>query len=272
MSEVVNEALLEMYFLQALIEDYSKKYGVKFLKLLKPSPQNETWVGFDQGWVHTSLSMSELYEELKENIRSVSIVSKHLFLGFFLQFKIVDRIKKSSSLMPSGYRTPYYRSELSLKPNERTGLSQHETLLILSRIKNANVFYACGMLFEINQIYSKPDIADLRMVPINTAPVGWNTNERHFITFQAPNDPGPWWCSKPSEGVSYSVDQWFSKDIGIGPKPMNAEEIRALIIEAAATLENQYVQKENLGQMDLFSQEKEGSLPESFTLIEFQRE
>lgn len=271
MGDVVNEALLEMYFLKALVDYYSNQYGIRYLKLLKPSPQNEVWVGFDQAWVNTSVSTAELYNELKEAIRVKNTTVNSLYLGFFLQFKMVDKITRKSSYMPKGYNTPYYRSELSLNPNERTRLSQHDTLLRLNSIKNANVSYACGMLFDIDAIYSEPNIADLRIVPISSAPNGWNTNERHFITFQNKCDNNPLWCSEPVKGLSYSVEQWLSSNFDYGPKLLEAKQIMELIKDTDQIINKQLRKDSDTEQINLFN-EKYKNLPESMTIIEFEKD
>ncbi len=269
--DVINEALLEMYFLQALVEYYSKLYGIKYLRLLKPSPQNEVWVGFDQAWVNTLVSTDELYNELKEAIRSKSTTANSLYVGFFLQFKMVDKITRKSKHMPTGYATPYYRSELSLKPNERTGLSQHETLLRLSDLKNASVSYACGMLFDIDDIYSKPDISDLRLVPISSAPNGWSTNQRHFITFKTKCDNNPLWCSEPVKGISYSVEQWFAPNSDYGPKIVEAEQILDLIRDTDQVINKRVRKSSFTEQINIFNEENYENLPESMTIIEFKK-
>lgn len=238
------------------------------------SPQSEAWVGFDQGWVNTSLTTENLYLELKESIRKKDKEIKSLYLGLFLQFKIVDVIRRKSRHMPNGYLTPYFRSELSLKPNERTGLSQHETLLVLNSIQNAQVLYACGMLFDISDVYSKPDINNLRLVPISSAPTGWNTNERHFITFQTQNDNNPLWCSKPSQGIAFGVQEW-SKNQDYGPRFLTDEQLLALIQSSSNAIENHSKGELLTEQIDFFDHEfpedVTASLPESFTIIEFRR-
>ena len=58
---MVTEALLEMHYLKSMVNLFSNTFGRKFLKLLKPSPQNESWVGFDQGWVSTDQDVSVFF-------------------------------------------------------------------------------------------------------------------------------------------------------------------------------------------------------------------
>lgn len=236
MPEIVNEALLEMHFHSALVEKFSETYGAKFLKLLKPSPQQEAWIGFDQGWARTSLTSHELFQELKETIKNSSTSAKDFYFGFFLQFKIVDKMVRSSSLKPKLYTTPYYRSKLSLRVNPTTGLSQHETLLRLSQIKGASVNYACGMLFDIADIWEKPDFAKLRFVDIIASPKGWASSERHFIAFQSPDDPSPLWCSDPVRGRGMSLDEWAFKQEDRSPRRMTGKEVLKLINDSISAM------------------------------------
>jgi hypothetical protein len=46
----ITEALLEMHFHRAMVECFSRVFGARFLRLLKPSSQREVWIDFDQGW------------------------------------------------------------------------------------------------------------------------------------------------------------------------------------------------------------------------------
>jgi hypothetical protein len=224
MSEIVTEALLEMHFHSALVNHFKTKYGGKFLRLLKPSPQQEAWVGFDQGYARTSLTTRELFSELRGAIQNSSTKVKKFYFGFFMQFKCVDRIVRRSRLMPPHYDPPYYRSPLSLYPNKSTDLSQHETLLRLNGVLGATVQYACAMLFDPEDIWDKPDLNKLRLVDISTAPPGWATNQQHFITFQTENDPSPFWCSEPVQGRSISFYNWAEPQAE-NIRPIGSEEI-----------------------------------------------
>lgn len=169
MSEVLTEALMEMHFHYAIKDMFESVFGARFLRLLKPSQQREAWVGFDQGWVRTSVSSTEFYNDLKDKIRAEA-AEENFYLGYFFQFKIVNKIRRSSSIKPPTYTVPYYRVELSLGANQTTGLSQHETLLRLSNIRSAQVYYACPMIFNLDEIYNEPDLNKLAMVPISSSP------------------------------------------------------------------------------------------------------
>ncbi|WCN39173.1 hypothetical protein [Aneurinibacillus uraniidurans] len=197
MSDAITEALLEMHFHKAIVESFKTCFGPGFLRMLKPSPRKEGWVGFDQGWARTALSTDDLLDELTSTIANNKHSINKFYSGYFMQFKLVKKMTNKNSHSPKGYRTPYYRSEISLKPKKTTGLSQHETLLRLKSIKNTYVCYACPMLFDINEIYEEPDLDKLQIVPIDTAPSGWATGTKHHITFQTPDDTSPLWCSNP---------------------------------------------------------------------------
>lgn len=211
MSNSLPESLLEMHFHSALIQHYVDTYKAKFLKLYKPVPQKEAWVGFDQGWTRSDLTEAELFEELKGTIQSSGTVINKFYLGEFLQFKVVEVMRRRSKNMPQVFTTPYYRSELSLKPNKSTRISQHETLLRLHNVRNAIVLYACCMVFSQEELWEIPDLNKLRFVDIASAPSGWTTNEAHYILFKTMTDPNPLWCSEPTEGRSYGIDDLFEQ-------------------------------------------------------------
>src|SRR5258705_6436253 len=106
MSDWLPESLLEMHFHSALIQHYAKKFGAKFLRLYKPVPQKEAWLGFDQGWTRSNLTEEELFEALKGVIKASATSMPKFFLGEFLQFKVVDTLTRGSHKTPAGYSTP----------------------------------------------------------------------------------------------------------------------------------------------------------------------
>ncbi len=228
MSDYISEALLEMHFHGALKELFQRYYGARILKLYKPTPQQEKWVGFDQAWVKTDLSHQQLETELRGAISNQSTTINSFYLGFFLQFKKISIITRRSYLIPTNIGTPYYRSELYLEPNRVTLLSQHEVLKRLSLIQNASVYYACAMVFDLMDIYEKPDVEKLKMVPVNTAPQNLNASQRHFILFQN-QDSIPIWCSEPQEGNVFSFKQWATGKAPDSPKKQSGEEILEMI-------------------------------------------
>ena len=266
MSERVNEALLEMYFLPALVDNFSRIYGARFLKLYKPSQQHEAWVGFDQGWARSTIADEDFLSELSTAIDKNEASINNFYLGYFLQFKKVYVIKRKYKYYPSNFNTPFFRSKLSLKPNKTTSLSQHETLLRLQNVNNACVYYACPMFFNANDIYNSPDINNLRLVPISSAPDGWQDYENHFICFQSQNEQ-PVWLSEPTPGKSYSFKEWAHGEIEDSPGKLTGEQIYKLIIDILESL------KKPMGTLLFKSKDKRyiQYLPESMTIIKFKK-
>lgn len=231
------ESLLKMHFHRAIIKNYEKRFGVKFLRLLKPSPQKEAWVGFDQGWTKSDLPEQELFKQLSSAISTSKTKLSKFYFGEFLQFKTVQEITRKSSNLPSGFSTPYYRSALSLKPNKTSHISQHETLCRLTKIKGASVYYACAMIFNQDELWNKPNLKLLRFVDVMTAPSGWLTNEQHYLAFQSPTTSVPMWCSDPVEGRAFSEEErWQSENL---PIQLYGEQVISLIDSVAEIFSNQ---------------------------------
>lgn len=266
---MITEALLEMHFFRALVDLFRTVFGANFLRLLKPSPQREAWVGFDQGWARTLLSTQQLFSQLQAGIQNQVNAVTGFYFGFFLQFKVIDRMVRRSALMPGQYTPPYLRAELSLKPNSTTGLSQHETLLRLSGIQGASVEYACPMLFDIADILEEPELTDVRFVPISTAPPGWATNQRHFITFQQETDPNPYWQSEPIRTISYSAKEWADPGREHGPRKLSGTEVENLIHSSIAEI-RRAVGKREIRLEDDRKDLVTAILPSCFTLIEME--
>ena len=154
MSYAVIEALLEAYYTRALADLLAEVYGAKVLRFLKPSTNKEVFVGFDQGWIKTSLTEDELEKQLKKAV-TTGENSEQIYVAFFLQFKVADLLSIRSKYCPSAIVPPYHRAELSLYPSDTTGISQHETLrrLQLALGSKADVSYACGLLSDADDVY-----------------------------------------------------------------------------------------------------------------------
>jgi hypothetical protein len=193
---MIHEALLEMHYHHSMVTLFNETFGVEMFRILKPSQQDERWVGFDQGWVRTSEDTGTFIRMLHDAVQKGPPFEK-LYLGYFLQFKVVELFSRSSRYKPDDFSVPYLRSELSLFPDITTGISQHETLKRLSTIPTALVYYACPMLFNDSDLYREADLSGLRLVKVDSSPHGWTTNERHFIVFQQWDDPSPRWHSEP---------------------------------------------------------------------------
>ncbi len=269
---MITEALIEMHFHRTIVEHFRSLYGASFLQLLKPSQQKEAWVGFDQGWINISIPLNDFFDRLKTSIRSNTNEIDHFYIGYFLQFKQVDRMVRRSKYAPYDYEAPYLRVELSLDRNEQTGLSQHGTLLRLSNINSASVCYSCGMLFDIDTIYEAPNLDQLQCVDLRTAPDLWQDDERHFITFRNEIDPTPQWCSDPVPGKSLSFKQWASPESMFGPKKMTAKQLLNLIHKTSETIVNAQEDIVKKVTWRMIPEKKALSyIPPSFTIIELKR-
>jgi hypothetical protein len=220
----IAEALLEMHYYQAFRELVRDHLGREVLRILKPSTNEEAFLGFDQGFVRCTVSAAALQRQLREAIAATANTVPTMYVGYFLQYKCAENLVRRSKTMPAGFNVPYFRFELSLAPSRSSSVSQHETLLRLQQIRNADVSYACPMLFTEDDLHRNPDLNDVRVVSLSTAPSGYSTNERHFVAFQEKFDPEPVWCSDPTPGKSLSLPEWFRS---LHLEPMNPEEFLA---------------------------------------------
>jgi hypothetical protein len=265
MSDEITEALLEMHFHEALWKYFAKKIKKKFVKLYKPSARREVWLGFDQAWVRTVLSIDNFIDQLQGSIQE-NQPSPKFFIGYFLQFKRVEIINNNRNIIPI-FSSPYYRSKLSLNVNKRTGISQHETLLKLSNLPKANVYYVCPMVFNYDEILEEPDINKLRFVDIRSAPSGWNTNSQHYIAFQRLDDLESYWFSKPETSKCLNIDQWSENNVGI--TTLNHYEVIDYIQKLSHQISEIFTHKEQLRLTDEYLENKY-YLPECWSIMEFE--
>lgn len=212
MTQEVTESLLEMHYHRAFVKLFEDFFGRRVLRIIKPSTRSEAFLGFDQAWVKTPLPLNTFTAELRRAINTgATSLGGQSFLGYFMQFKRVDRMAKGSRKLPPSIRAPYLRAEIDLRRNKQTGRSQHETLTRLNAIIGADVHYACPMLLDADQIYDEPDLDTLRLVPVASAPTGFNTNESHHIVFQDENSPDWFWCSEPQAATVLRPLQWLQQ-------------------------------------------------------------
>lgn len=276
--EFLTETLLEMHYHRALVGLFESAFGKRFLRMIKPSTNKEVFLGFDQGWVRTEIDASGFLDDLRGRERDKAAKNaldgiakglqsavaegrgrgvQGLYFGYFLQFKCVQqmtRITGDAKKIP-GLSRPYFRVELALKPNASTGISQHETLLRLSKIDRTDVNYACPMIFELEEIWEEPDLGKLRIVPVASAPPGYATNERHYIVFATPDDGSPKWISDPVDGAARSPAEWV---VGIQAADRRLLDAHALLEWLAAV----YSALHELGEGP--------TLPTSLTILEFE--
>lgn len=201
---MVSEALLEMHYHRALVELFKEIHGASYLHMIKPTPQREKYLGFDQAWMPLEFDENDVIDLLDD---PGELDRELIFLGYILQFKRPKVLVRSSSRKPPHYHTPYVRFELDLGSKSDTRLSQHELLVCLSRFCHAHVSYVCPMLFDKLDVFSEPDIQDLRFVEVSSAPL-FNRGETHCITFQSDSDYLPYWMSEPRRSESFGVRDW----------------------------------------------------------------
>jgi hypothetical protein len=205
----ISESLLEMHYFRLLMRRYKKMLG-RDIRVFKPATTAEHWYGFDQAYFTANTTKPQTISDLKRFIQSGAAPSFTSFRAFCLQFKVVEKMRVRSAYSPSGWKAPYFRSEVDLKPNDNTGISQHETLRRLSGVAGASITYVCPMIFDENDVLRRPKFTDLQFVDISSAPTGLSAPERHFIAFQQTTS-SPTWCSEPVAGTRLNSDQVFKK-------------------------------------------------------------
>ncbi|MBN5151528.1 hypothetical protein JY458_11175 [Stenotrophomonas maltophilia] len=99
MNVSINETVLEMHYHHALMDLFRSVFGVGTsgkISFYKYSPQKECFVGFDQAWVMTEVSDEKLFEDLKHAAQSDSYKLNGRYVGYFLQYKVVQRMVRHS--------------------------------------------------------------------------------------------------------------------------------------------------------------------------------
>lgn len=206
----INETVLEMHYHQALMELFRSTFGVGTtgkISFYKYSPQKECFIGFDQAWVMTDLSDDKLFRDLKEAAQNNSYKLDERYVGYFLQYKVVQRMTRHSKKNPPPVKSAQFgRAKISSHANLRTGQSQHELLFNLCKNKNALTYYACPAIFDKADLYSKNiDLSTLHLVDVASCPSDFTDHKKHHIFFDLPSMK-PTWCSDPVEGLSVSPE------------------------------------------------------------------
>jgi len=204
----INETVLEMHYHKALMDLFRTTFGVGpggQINFFKYSPQKECFVGFDQAYVMTDLGVDDFFNILQQSAMSNNYNFREVFIGYFLQFKVVKPMQKLSRYTPRQvFNRPYYRVDLDTQKNAYTGLSQHELLFNLSMNRGAMVYYACPMLFERSDLYEvNVDLEKLRLADLQSCPGSYSDNDNHYIFFNDPADD-PIWRSEPVIGKAIS--------------------------------------------------------------------
>lgn len=208
----VNEAMLELHFHEPLRQVMETTFGLSVHRLLKPSPQQEAFLGFDQGWVRTTdpeITVDSLRKELRKQIQDGRSNSPSLYFGYFLQFKVVQACGSTSSYVPEGFSGKFYRSELRTDRSKRSGLYQHETLIRLSAIAKTDVYYACPMVLDAADVCQRANLDKLRLVEVTPSTPPYKEGERHFVAFQTPTGSPVYCSSTPTPGTGRHVRDWL---------------------------------------------------------------
>lgn len=206
----INETVLEMHYHKPLFELISKSLGLGSgsFNFYKYSPQRECFVGFDQAFIKSELTEQEMFNALKDSALNQNYRLPKTFIGLFLQYKVVKPMVNRSRTLPQSVTSrPYFRASLSTKKDLKTGYSQHELLYSLKDNDGAFVYYSCPMIFDRTDLYGDTtDLSTLRLVDLQSCPEDYSDNDSHYLYFNTPNDT-PVWCSTPTDGVAYSVEE-----------------------------------------------------------------
>lgn len=205
MRSPIPEALLEMHYFHLLRDHFAQVLGQDDFHIFKPSTRRENWYGFDQAYFTGEGTTTAISESIRVYLHENYGNQSFELQAYFLQFKVVEKILRRSTVTPTNWTAPYYRSTLSLDPKKETGMSQHETLMRASSIQAATACYVCPMIFSEDSLMETPQFSELRMVDITTAPQGWATNKSHHICFQDVSEP-PYWCSEPTPAKLLEFD------------------------------------------------------------------
>ena len=201
----INETVLEMHFHGSILSLIQSRLGLGpagLMNFYKYSPQKEVFVGFDQAYICSPISEQAMFNHLKAAASTNNYNLGPIFVGLFLQFKVVFPLSRKSKNTPTQISsTPYYRSALSTQQNVNTGQAQHQLLHLLSANPGAFVYYACPMLFDRTKLYCPPDLKELRLVDVRSSAGPYLDNQKHFIFFDSPTSI-PIWKSEPKEGKS----------------------------------------------------------------------
>jgi hypothetical protein len=250
---VSSEALLEMYFLQGTLKELGSMYGVGSLRLIKPSPHDEKWIGIDQAWVSTKLTDDDLIKHLKGTVSSGKPAP--FYFAVFRQYKRVEEIKRASKYTPKRdtpyeWSKPYFRCDIYTEPGQEheamkinkskkaSGVqptySQHEALIRLSALPNADVHYACPMVFTPIDVWKAPDMNQVRLVPVSpNQPTYAGDAKRHHLCFRTQSDPCPEFHS--DEGVearSISFTAWRDTLFESNTKRLTPKHLLATLFAA----------------------------------------
>ena len=249
-SDWLTEGLLEISF-HALVRDaIADVYGRDVVRLMKPCPQDECGLGFDQGFfvVKEEIDAPDVQMRVQQTASGTAQHLPGVFVAYLLQFKRVRKMVGGRSARPAGFVLPFYRSALDLQARSAGQPPQHHALCNLAVHPRLLVSYACPMIFSQRELMDA-GADELRIVTVDQTTPEYGIGERHFLAFQATNSC-PNWLSEPTPANSLDPVRWArSLHDTFGP-PATAEEVRALMREFTR------------------SRTRPRELPAAFTLVE----
>ena len=230
---MITETVLEMHYHKPIMDLFRSALGLGTsgkINFYKYSPQKECFVGFDQAYAVSDLSIDGFFSMLKESATSNSYKLPDKFVGYFLQFKVVKVMQTRRKYTPSNIRRiPHYRVKLDTTKNINTGLSQHELLYNLNSNPGAMVYYACPMLFDRSDLYAiNVDLNSLKLADLDTCPSPYNDNDNHFIYYNDV-DSEPIWCSDPVQGKGISAKTFVENTARMIQEVAPSESAQALL-------------------------------------------
>lgn len=243
----MNETVLEMHYHRALLDAFSQIYGLGargHFNFYKYSTQRECFIGFDQAYIKSELSQEDMFELLKNAAKNNGCQLPDLFLGYFLQFKVVKKMAKRSKITPPVIQNrPHFRVELDTIKNANTGFSQHEILYLLNKNTGAMTYYACPMIFDQSSLYDiDVDLNELQLADLSTCPSEYIDNGNHYIYFNTTTSD-PVWCSDPVDGKSIIGGEFakiISKEIDSSSPQELADQLLITLTDPKLCTEDNY--------------------------------
>ena len=241
----INETVLEMHYHAEVINLIKKALGLgpgNNFNFYKYSPQREKFIGFDQAFVMSQATDDALFSALKNSAESASYNMGPVFVGLFLQYKVVQLMQKKSKQTPPDFTSPpFYRVGLYTSRSANNDKSQHELLYELAKNNaGAFVYYACPMLFEKAKLYEPVDLNELRLPELSSCTSAYLDNDKHFIFFDSPTSQ-PVWKSEPANGEAIGPEEMatlLANYLKATKPQQSAEHVRGILASLGALPES----------------------------------
>lgn len=222
----VPEALLEMRYFEPLWTLFEGMLGANFVQLLKPTQRGEKWIGVDQVWSTKEIPQERLFTEISESVEDSSNPVS-VYVAFFLQFKVVHRMKRAYGQTRDAVRGKHFRVDLDTEPKwDKDGnwsyYSQHEVMKRVSQVDPFLVWYACPFIFTADEVLKRPvQLEEIKFVVVDGDTPDYSDEERHHICFQTRSSL-PQWCSEPVPGKLTDIKKLAEK---ITESPLAGKEL-----------------------------------------------